>query len=346
MTEEHPQPPPARALAGGVLMGLANLVPGVSGGTMILALGLYDAFIEAVAKLTSFRWSVRTFLFLGTLGVGLVLAVVGLAGVAVALISEHRWIMYSLFIGMTLGGVPELVRQSRPFLGATLVSTLVGIALMAGLFFALSESSVPQTWATFGAIGALAASSMILPGVSGSYVLLIFGMYDVVIGSLSVSALREDLAGSIAIILPVGVGAVLGIAVLSNVLKFALTRWRRASHGLLLGLLFGSVLGLFPFQQAVHPELVERDRRKAIVMLVEGESTEAILEKRDVVFSPTEEAEYRAKYTGLDAGDVKRMSLELDRFDPTPQQIVASLGLLLGGFILTRLLGYRGRAEE
>jgi putative membrane protein len=344
-TTDH-RPTAPRVLAGGVLMGLANLVPGVSGGTMILALGLYDRFIDAVAELTTFRWSRELFVFLALLGVGLVGSVLGLSGLAVALVAEHRWVMYSLFIGMTLGGVPELVRLTRPFRAQEVLAVLVGIACMAALAFSLSEASLPQNSATLGGVGALAASSMILPGVSGSYVLLIFGLYDVVIGSLSASALREDPVGCFKVVAPVIAGAIVGVGLLSNVLKFALHRWRGPSHGLLMGLLLGSVLGLYPFQEPVHPELATRDGRKAVTMLVVEDATPAeVAEERGVVYSGEQAAELRTRYGGSTAGELKALGDELQRFRATGTQWLVAAALLAAGFLLTRMIGVREKAD-
>ena len=236
-------------------MGLANLVPGVSGGTMILAVGLYDRFISAVAELSSLRWSRGMFIFLGLLAAGLGVALVGLAGPAVHMVTHYRWAMYSLFVGMTLGGAPELLKLAFPKEGggsksSAAIALGIDFALMAWIAWSLQGVALPHTFLAFLAMGVLAASSMILPGVSGSYLLLIFGVYDVVIGSLSSSALEEDLKGSLMILLPVGLGAVIGIALLSNVLKVVLSRYSKPAHGALLGLLLGSVLGLWPFQEA------------------------------------------------------------------------------------------------
>ncbi|MFT4711273.1 MAG: putative membrane protein, partial [Planctomycetota bacterium] len=201
-------PPPHRVVLGGFLMGLANLVPGVSGGTMILAVGLYDRFISAVAELSSLRWSKGMFLFLFLLAAGLGVALIGLAGPAVHMVTHYRWAMYSLFVGMTLGGAPELLRLAfpKPAYGdadanksedksSATIAMVLGFALMAWIAWSLQGVSLPHTFMAFMMMGVVAASSMILPGVSGSYLLLIFGVYDVVIGSLSSSALKEDLKG-------------------------------------------------------------------------------------------------------------------------------------------------------
>ncbi len=336
-----PSASPWRVFLGGVFMGLANLVPGVSGGTMILALGLYDRFISSIADLTSLRWSKGLFVFLVVLGVGAVLALVGLAGSAVWLVTEHRWVAYSLFVGLTLGGVPQLLQQCRAGWTRALVAAAVGFALMV-LLANSNASGVNPIWINLIWVGALAASSMILPGVSGSYLLLIFGLYETVVGS--VSLLRSEPGEAMGVLIPVAIGAALGIAVLSNLLKLALRARPIASHGCLLGLLLGSVVGLWPFQEAVHPDLAVRAARKATeAVLFDGADVAAVNQEYGVDWTQEDVARVRAEYTGLSKNELKARSNDLRRFSPATLQGVGALALLLAGFAFTLLLGRSGR---
>lgn len=331
-----------RIFAGGVMMGLANLVPGVSGGTMILAMGLYDHFIGAVARLTRLRLSGRLIAFFAVFGAGLALALVMGAKVAVGLVADHRWIMYSLFIGLTLGGVPELVEQCRPAKATMWIGALLGFALMALTAFVLKSVPVPQNPATFLAIGSLAAMSMILPGISGSTILLIFGLYEVVIGSLSADALRADFAGSLLIAGPVAAGAAAGIALLSNVLKVCLARYRLGSHGFLMGLLVGSLMVIWPFQEPVHPHLAVRAERKAVEALLDGATPEQIAADHGIRFEDDRLARIRADLAGKSKTELKLMSQELTYFAPTAVQIGSSLLLIAAGFAVTQLIARLG----
>ncbi len=351
MTPPRPIPPsddsPARGrvLLGGFLMGLANLVPGVSGGTMILAIGLYDRFIGAVAELTSLRWSRGLFAFLAVLGIGLVVALVGFSGPAVYLVGEYRWAMYSLFIGMTLGGVPQLTGQCRPVGAGVLLAALGGFLFMALLTFGLRADSIPHTWPVLALVGAFAASSMILPGVSGSLILLIFGMYEVVIGSLSGAELRANPVACLKVLAPVVVGAGLGIGLLSNALKALLARFPRPSHGALLGLLCGAVLGLWPFQDSVHPELAHKPTRKAVEMLVTGSSLEEAREATGAALDEAEAERLTEMWAGKSPGDLRKLGRTLESFRPGAVQVGGAILLLLLGFSLTSVLGRRGKGE-
>jgi putative membrane protein len=343
-TPEHIAP--GRVVGGGLLMGLANLVPGVSGGTMILAMGLYDRFIESIANVTRLKLSWDSIVFLGLIGFGAAVAILGLSGVAVGLVSEYRWIMYSLFIGMTLGGTPELIRHCRPASTPAVVAFLLAFAGMAALAWGLAETRIDASIPVFIGMGALAASSMILPGISGSYMLLIFGMYDTVIGSLSASALLEDTAESLGVIIPVVAGAVIGMALLSNLLKHLLARHTAASHAALLGLLVGSVLGLWPFREPVHEDLARKPYRKAVVMVLAGDELAEINDNYSLVLSEADAAEIRTRYEGKTGGDLKRLGEELKLFDPTFTDIASALGLLVAGAALTRMLGSKEGAQS
>ncbi|MEE2940199.1 MAG: DUF368 domain-containing protein [Planctomycetota bacterium] len=333
-------------MLGGALMGLANLVPGISGGTMILAVGLYDRFIDSVADVTRLRLRRPSVVFLGAMAIGLAAAVLLGSGVAVRLVVEHRWAMYALFVGMTLGGAPELWRLARPHGAGVLAAVAVGFGAMALFAFGAGESALEPTIPVLLAVGAAGAASMILPGISGSYVLLILGMYDTVIGALSLSEVRESPRESLMIVGPVVIGAGLGIALLSNVLKALLRRFSGPSHGVLLGLLLGSILGLYPFQESVHPELAHTPTRKAIeAVVLDGEPIGAVAAAVEGLDSVAL-AGFAERWSGSDKSAMKRASLETRRFDPSVARALQALGLFVLGVMLTRLLGRSSAGSE
>lgn len=247
--------PLARLTITGVFMGLANLIPGVSGGTMVLALGLYREFIGAVSEITRLRFAARPLIVLAVL-FGLAAAtILGLAGVIEFLLETFKPGMLALFVGMTLGGAPMLYRQLRPINLSSALFAGAGLALMAVIAFGLQPDLRTPGWGWFFAAGLVGSSAMILPGISGSYLLLVLGLYLPVISGISDlrAALTErDISQLIAVgyglVLPVGLGLVAGVVALSNLLKFFLERYERPTTALLLGLLLGAVLGLYPFQ--------------------------------------------------------------------------------------------------
>lgn len=254
-----------RSIFGGILMGLANLVPGISGGTMLLAAGIYPRFIESISEITRFRFRGRSLLVLGCVGAAAGIAILLLAGLLKDLVVDHRWIMYSLFIGLTLGGVPIVWKLAKPLNSTMVVSGAIAFLAMVGLAILEANEIVGGTGTNFAMLfcaGLAGASAMILPGISGGYLLLLMGQYVPILAGIDqfkealksrdVSAAMEPL---FSVVLPVGIGVVTGIVVVGNLLQWLLKRFRKATLGALLGLLLGSAFGLWPFKHAVEPQV-------------------------------------------------------------------------------------------
>ncbi len=312
-----------RALAGGALMGLANLAPGISGGTMLLAAGIYPRFIEAVADTTRLRLRRRPLLLLLTVAASGGLAILLLAGAVGDLVVHQRWIMYSAFIGLTLGGAPLVWRLAQPAGRAVWGGAVGGFAAMAALALLQSgpaaagaAGSGPLLLAVAGAAG---AAAMILPGLSGSYLLLVLGQYVPILGA--VDRLRDALSNrdgealveAVVVLAPVLVGIAVGATVISNAVRFALRRFRQATLGALLGLLLGAVVGLWPFQAPVVPEAGDLPGGRPVTA-----ETLAALEPEDYRF---------------------------ETFRPAPLQAASALGLVLAGFFLTWTISRLGSAS-
>lgn len=294
-----------RGTIGGLFMGLANLVPGISGGTMLLAVGIYPQFINGIAEVSTFTFRPKTLLTLGCIVGAAFVAVLGFAGLMSGLVVHQRWIMYSLFVGLTLGGVPLLWRMLRPADSVVVVMSIIGIAVMAAI--ALISPGGGSTQGAEGAhlyvmylLGGLAgASAMVLPGLSGGYLLLVLGQYVAILTGIAM--FREGLgAGDIAVMMqamhvlvPFGLGVAIGVVGVSNLVKILLQRFERPTLGLLLGLLLGAVIGLWPFQQGIAPAEGTRFRGDRVV-IIDGQpamqTTRRIIAMKDfdtAFFTPT-----------------------------------------------------------
>ena len=318
-----------RSAVGGVLMGLANLVPGISGGTMLLAAGVYPNFIQGVAEVTTLKFRTPSLVVLAGVVSAAGMAILLLAGTVKGLVVDHRWIMYSLFIGLTLGGVPivkRLIGELDPRSIGGAVVGFIGMALLA-LAQAKGVASAGGDEASFPLFflaGVAGASAMILPGVSGGYLLLVMGMYVPILSGIDAfkEALKaRDVAAlidpTLGVVLPVGVGVVVGIVVVSNVLKVLLARFEKVTLGVLLGLLLGAVVGLWPFQHGVEPALGDIVKGRVV--------TEEVLADLDPDDWPTA------------------------TFTPGPTELGGSLGFIVVGLAVTLAVarfGARGEAQE
>ncbi len=312
-----------RCVIGGVLMGLANLVPGISGGTMLLAAGVYPYFVEGVAEMTTFRFRFRNILTLGAIGGSAALAILLLAGVIKGLVVDHRWVMYSLFIGLTLGGVPVVWKLLKPPGRPAMVGCVAGIAVMAAMAMVQPGAAGGDEGHAYGMLllaGIAGASAMILPGVSGGYLLLVLGQYIPILGAVDEAKTGVQTrdwaraAEAMHVFIPVGIGIVIGVVGVSNLMKMLLARYRQPTLGVLLGLLFGAILGLWPFQEGVRP--------------LPG----------DVIKGRVTTTETIAK---LEAEDYP-----LERFTPSAGQVASSLGLILAGFAITALIARLGEERK
>lgn len=284
----------ARAALGGAMMGLANLVPGISGGTMLVAVGVYRRFIDGVSDLTRLRLRRDSIVIVGVIVLAALIAIAGLSSVVSLALMHFRWGMYALFIGLTLGGAPVLVRMARPFTPAVWGGLVGGAVAMAALVLVQGDGAggggAGSGPVTLGLAGAAGASAMILPGVSGAYLLLILGEYRTIVDAISAAkdaGVAGDVSGvldQMGVIIPVGVGVLVGVAVVANVLRVVIHRFEKATLGVLLGLLLAAPLGLYPFKVAEKPAIGETFRGEIVT-----EETQAEIKPKDwpeVAFTP------------------------------------------------------------
>jgi len=314
-----------RSALGGMLMGLANLVPGISGGTMLLAAGIYPRFIDAVARITRLRFGIAPVALLGVVVAAAMSAVLLFAGPVKDLVVEKRWVMYSLFIGLTLGGLPVVWRMARPVCSRTRAGAIAGFVVMA--LVALAQSTGAGASAASGGVvimffaGLAGASAMILPGVSGGYLLLVIGAYVPILAGIdkfkdALSAGQTAVVADVGlhVVLPVGLGVVIGVALVSNLLRIALARYEKFTLGFLIGLLLGAVVGLWPFSEPVRPEVGD---------VVKGH----VMDAAALELLPEEDWPTRG-------------------FDPSVAQIGLALLLVGAGFGLTTLVDRVGRGRD
>lgn len=246
-----------RHLVFGFLMGSADLVPGVSGGTVALACGIYPRLIGAIrdatrvlVRLTTGRCAVTALrgldwaLLLPLLG-GILVAVFALASAVEHLLETVPVRMGGLFLGLVLGSVVvafSMIRKPGPNTAVlTAVSALVvflGLGLVTETHVPAGDGRDVGLWA-YPAAGAMAITAMILPGVSGSFMLLVVGMYDTILGAVNDRLILP--------ILLFVAGCVLGLALLSRLLFWLIERYHDAVVASMIGLMLGSVRILWPW---------------------------------------------------------------------------------------------------
>lgn len=246
-------------------MGAADVVPGVSGGTMALILGIYQRLLEAIrafdVKLVrlvaarSFREAAAhvDLVFLIPLGVGILGAILFFTRVVSLprLLHEHPEQIYALFFGLILGSIIVLERAQGPKRARELVSLAAGTLLGLLVVNAVPFETPVDSWFIF-LSGALAICAMILPGISGSFILLLLRKYEYVFNAIG----HFDFA----VIVPFALGAATGLALFSRLLVWLLKHHYRVTLAAIVGMLVASLWVLWPFQERTYELIRGREQ--------------------------------------------------------------------------------------
>ncbi|HCY6730097.1 TPA: DUF368 domain-containing protein [Staphylococcus aureus] len=238
----------------GFAMGTSDLVPGVSGGTIALLLGIYNQFIASISGIFSRRfWP--SFTFLIPIIIGMLLAMGSLSNLFNYLLSQHHIPTMFFFGGLIIGIVPYLLKISNyktSFTTKHYMMVIAGIAILivitlmnngdkhAGETLTLSTSLIVKYFIA----GMCASSAMLLPGISGSFMLLVFGVYGTVMLAIS-EVVKLNFAG-LPILLAVGFGVLAGFIISSKIIQYFLTHHKLMTFALIIGFVVGSLFAVFP----------------------------------------------------------------------------------------------------
>ncbi|PXW89175.1 putative membrane protein [Streptohalobacillus salinus] len=230
----------------GMLMGASDVIPGVSGGTIALVLGIYDQLILSVNGLFTKEWR-RHLGFLVPLGIGVVAAILLLAQAIEWLFEHQPGPTQFAFLGLIIGVLPYLFNKAEAkvtFKTYHYILLVIGVLLAASLGFLNGDERfiiaeiTPAIYGYLMLSGFIASTAMILPGISGSLVLIIIGAYGTIINA--VNEMKLD------ILIVVAIGIAFGIITMSKVIKFFLTHYTYATYAVVIGLVIGSIYVIYP----------------------------------------------------------------------------------------------------
>lgn len=238
----------------GFAMGTSDLVPGVSGGTIALLLGIYNQFIASISGIFSRRfWP--SFTFLIPIIIGMLLAMGSLSNLFNYLLSQHHIPTMFFFGGLIIGILPYLLKISNyktSFTTKHYMMVIAGIAILivitlmnngdkhAGETLTLSTGLIIKYFIA----GMCASSAMLLPGISGSFMLLVFGVYGTVMLAIS-EVVKLNFTG-LPILLEVGFGVLAGFIISSKIIQYFLTHHKLMTFALIIGFVVGSLFAVFP----------------------------------------------------------------------------------------------------
>lgn len=255
----------------GVLIGVANVIPGVSGGTMAVSLGVYDRLISSLTGL--FKNIRKSLVTLAPIVLGVAIGIVGFAFLIEYLFAEYPVATCLTFTGLILGGLPmlcaslkkELKRQESGLRARHVIAFLLLFAFGIGMSLAggegsavnLSQVTVVGMILLF-LVGVIASATMVIPGVSGSMVMMILGYYNSIISAITdfISALKSlDMAGllhGVAVLAPFGIGVLVGIFLIAKLIEFLFDRYAAITYSAILGLIISSPFAIFINMGAVQ----------------------------------------------------------------------------------------------
>ncbi len=251
----------------GGAMGVANIIPGVSGGTLAVVFGIYEDLMEALGNFVTDRENRWKYIkFLSILFSGSILAILGLAPALHWAFINHPLPTVYFFIGLIIGSIPVVLKSHDEMKPNTsrISSFLIGLGIVIVLSLLQSEGTTSKTvfdysqyhltdYLYYVFCGAISASAMIVPGVSGSFILILLGIYWNVLGSLSglstiilSGGFTEAMIVRISLLGSLGIGIVVGILVISRVMSWALKHYPANTMYAILGLIIGSLYQIFP----------------------------------------------------------------------------------------------------
>ena len=246
----------------GVMIGIANIIPGVSGGTMAVSLGIYDRLIGAVSGL--FKEFKKNIAFLIPIIIGCGIGIVGFTYAIEYLLDKHTFVTCMAFVGLILGGLPAIIssmksKMTSGGIGVFGILAFVIAFVISGGMPLLKESKdaltviavTPVNMVILFILGVVASATMVIPGVSGSMMLMIFGYYYAIINTIKtfLDNLRAfDLMGmkdGILLLAPFGIGVILGIFLIAKLITFLFEKYGVQTFCAILGLVISSPIAIF-----------------------------------------------------------------------------------------------------
>lgn len=248
----------------GMMIGIANVIPGVSGGTMAVSLGIYDKMIDSISGILKHLRDSIAFLFPLVIGMGI--GIVGFTYMIEYLLSKHTFITCMTFVGLILGGIPIIVKGLKNKMHisggnigiAGILAFVIAFAISVGMPLLKADNAglttIPvtaQNMAILFILGVVASATMVIPGVSGSMMLMIFGYYFGIINTIKgfLDALRVfnivALKEGFLLLCPFVIGVILGIVLIAKLISFLFDKYGVPTFCAILGLIISSPFAIF-----------------------------------------------------------------------------------------------------
>lgn len=249
----------------GMILGSAMIIPGVSGGTLAISLGIYERIINVITHF--FKNFKENIIFIINLGLGILASIV-LGALILNYTFEHYPIPTIIFfIGLLIGSIPSLTKRvdlRNTLKISNIFYFLLGVSLVLGVYLFKGSSEV-----TFSngfnlvqsikliLVGVVAAATLVIPGISGSFMLMILGYYKPILEVISETIKFNNLGNNILILIPFGVGVLLGIIGIAKLIEYLLKNHETKTYYAIIGFLIASIIEIFASLFSYHSTIIQ-----------------------------------------------------------------------------------------
>lgn len=241
----------------GVVIGIANIIPGVSGGTMAVAMGIYDKLIYALTHIFSeFKKSMKLIL---PILIGAAIALIGVARILGKMFEIIPVQTNFLFIGLIVGGLPFILRKvkGQKVSAGNIIAFVLFFALVVGMAVlgereggAVALTVTPVSMVKMFFVGVIASATMVIPGVSGSMILMLMGYYTPILENINLfvnAVIAFDMPAilnGVGIFAPLGIGIIIGIFAIAKLIEIVFAKWPLLAYYAIIGLIVASPISI------------------------------------------------------------------------------------------------------
>ena len=233
----------------GFFMGLANLIPGVSGGTIAIILGIYDKLINVISHLfKNFKDNMK---FIIPICIGIVISVLTLSKVISYALGNYLFPTILFFIGAIIGGVPMLYNKIKHTKSLSCyIILLITFGFVIGITFLSGNNIVDLSsldifdYLKLFLVGVVASVTMVVPGISGSAMLMTLGYYEPIINIIKNLTNYSNIIHNMSVLIPFGIGIIIGIILIAKLVEYLLNKYEVKTYYAILGFVFGSAISI------------------------------------------------------------------------------------------------------
>lgn len=235
----------------GFVMGIANIIPGISGGTLALTLGIYEKLIDIISHFTkNIKENIKFIILLGS---GIVLSILLFSNIISYCLENYRFPTILFFIGIIIGGLPLLLKKVKGTSNISnyIIFSITFMIIMIMTFASVKDNNISLSVINIGTIiglfisGVIAATTMILPGISGSFMLMLFGYYTPIVNAISDLSKLNNILHNLIILGFLGMGILLGIFASAKAIEALLKKYEIKTYYGILGFVVASIISIF-----------------------------------------------------------------------------------------------------